>query len=307
VSGLKLRCLTRWLCVLGLIGLINGCGAKELAKPSEVRAPTRLMQSGQRAYHADRYQVATETFTSAADRADAGLNRSAAINARCWQAAALLRRGDADEALTIIDAAEAIRRSAEPGNPLPPELTSRLILLRVVALLEQGEPQAARNAMDRLAPLPSDSPVPRIDLLRGRIAVALGELDTAQQTLGQVQRASADAPAIRAELLGLRGRIASKRGRHDQAAAWFQQQARRLKRQQDHFAAAIALGQAGEAYAQADQPEQAAHHLARAGRALQAMEVLDHRWKPLLQAGLKQAKLAKRTDLAATIRRWLNP
>jgi hypothetical protein len=284
-----------------------GCASTSKVPP-ETEPYRRSMESGQRAYDRHRYASASAAFKAAASHADALLHREAGARARGWRAAALIRQGRADLALAALDAEQSL---AEAGadDALPADLRRRLILLRVVALLETGAAQPAADVVDQLPP-PTEADRRTALTIRGRAAAALEDrqsLISVIDELSVLEGGGRQPSAIeRAAILGLEARLALLDGEARRAAELFDRQSRAMVGVGDHFAAALAMGRAGQAFAEAGESAEAAARLVRAGRALQSMEVDRSRWTPWIREGLEQAERADLPALAAAARRWLD-
>ncbi len=247
---------------------------------------SRALRSGMRAYAEDRYSAAAAAFERAGDRADALLELDGGVRIRCWKAAALIRQGEIDQALATLDEAASMLQSDATGI-YPDELSRRITQLRVIGLLESRQPGAARVALDQLG-TSARQRTHRRQVLEAKVAIALGDLESARSAIEELQARQdddgEDAGSLRASLVGLKAQIAHAEGNAKLAAERFDEQAQRLLEQDDHFAAAVALGYAGRAHLEAGNVEVGNERLLRAGRALRAMKVDAARWWPLLEA-----------------------
>jgi len=293
---------------LGLLLMAwTGC-ASTSNEPSETEPYRRSMQSGQRAYDRHRYASAAAAFETAAADADALLLREAGARARGWRAAALVRQGRADDALAVLDAAQSLSE-AGADNGLPADLRRRLMLLRIVALVETGAAQAAADVVDQLPP-PTEADRRTALPIRGRVAAALEDRQSLLSVIDELsvlEGGGRQPSAIeRAAILGLEARLALLDGEPRRAAELYDRQSRAMVRAGDHFAAALAMGRAGRAYAQGGDRAEAAARLVRAGRALQSMEVDRSQWTRWIREGVEQAERADLPALAAAARRWLD-
>ena len=212
---------------------------------------------------------AVTLFRRALDRArvmdDAAEIAKAAYNV----GAALIRDGkyDAARAALLEAEAETVRSG---GN------TADVLLLEAKAAQLQDESADALALADRIVTdktlRPTDSHRLQAHVLRGEVAVELGQNDLAQAELAKATRLLGDArsPALRAGVLGLRGRIEHARHSPSKAAGLFDEQAGLLRRAALYRDMARAESRAAAAYLDAGQPVPAAERFYQAGRSFAA-------------------------------------
>jgi len=264
-------------CTLLIVLAVAGCGGQVQPEKDSAfdNGAARARRGAMQAFANHRYARAASGFRRALELAYRSDDSRAVVDARYNLAASLAELGKYDEALRMLDAAEAeLRREGRPNS-------MDIVLLRAAVNYRASQPQRAAALARQVISAPDVDPVlaARAWFLIGLIAA-----DESDRP-GLVRAMEAAGPegenaALRADRVELSGRLAGLDGRTESAIEHLGEAARTRSKAGDYRAASRALAAAGEIARQAGQSRDAARYYLRAGRSAAARgdEVTARQW-----------------------------
>ena len=264
------------LVLLVLTGLCGCASAPVPPDEAPFQDPMLVQQDGAaRAAFADgNYERAARFYELALTRARATDNGSEVAKAAYNRGACLLLLKQAEPALGCLReaSAEFARLGLDP---------SPAWLLEARAARLAGDTVAVTSLVERvLSQGRHDSIRLQAWLIRGTLAAEAGQSEAARVALKEARRRLTDDPALRAGVAGLAGLVALSEEKTADAALSFDKESAFLQRAARWPDMAESLRRAGEAYARAGQPRDAALRFFRAARSLAGQGS----WVPALQA-----------------------
>lgn len=264
------------LVMLALAGFVGCTSAPVPPDEAPFQDPMLVQQDGAaRAAFADgNYERAARFYELTLTRARATDNGSEVAKAAYNRGACLLLLKQAEPARASLReaSAEFERLGLDP---------SPAWLLEARAARLAGEREAVTSLVARvLAEGRSESVRLQAWLLRGTLAAEAGDSIAARAALKEARRRLTDDSDLRAGVASLAGLVALSEQKPAEAALSFDKEAAFLQRAARWHDMAEALRRAGEAYAQAGQPRDAALRFFRAARSLAGQG----NWVPALQS-----------------------
>lgn len=219
------------------------------------------------AFARGRYQQAANGFRRALTFAHQRDDSRAVVDARYNLAASLAQLGEYDEALQMLNAAQAeLRREGLP-------VTTDIALLRAAVSYRAGQPEDAELLAQQVRAAPDVDPalVARAWFLSGLIAADAGDRAGLARAIAALPPAGTDV-RLAADRAELTGRLEALDGQADAAVESLGAAARERSERGDYRAASRALAAAGKIAMGAGLNREAARHYLRAGRSAAALD-----------------------------------
>lgn len=241
-----------------------GCASPPAPPPDRMPDPVlvQLTSSAQAAFAVGAYDRAARFYELARARARA-MDDGVEVGKQAYNFAAclLLAGRPADARPALAEAAGEFGRWRMDSGPV--------LLLEARAARMLGLTNEADGAISRIVEMNTPKAVQsQAWLLHGQIACDAGDLKEAGKALSRARHLLDDAPALRAGVAALEGRIALLENRPADAALLFDKEASFMQRAGRYGEMADALGRAGQAYEQAGDPDAAALRYHRSARSL---------------------------------------
>ena len=248
---------------LGLAGLLVLAGCTSAPKPTPGPVDPMLAQwtqSAQQAFALRSYDRSARFYELALQRARA-MDLAPEVGKQAYNlAAALHLDGRSTEALPYVAEADGeFRRLRKDRGPV--------LLLRARAQRATGATEDARRTLDELLILGTEREVQCQGwLLVGQIEADAGHAEECEKALKRARAFLTDAPALRAGVAMLAGRLALLKDDARNASLEFDKEAEFMRRAGRFADMAQALSRAGEAFAAQGGTELAANRFYRAAR-----------------------------------------
>lgn len=288
----------QWLnvasCLVAAV-LLAGC-ATPPAKPADP-ALSRLASAGRAMFDRGSPDGAARLYVRALDKARAADDPREIGMAAYNLGACLIELEQYEEARGFLKEAELELKRADLG-------TAGVILLDAKALRLAGRYDEAVKRADAVLPAAAvgdkDSCRVQVHLLKAHIACDRGEAGWAHQEMGKAQDAleKMSDVMLEAEAAGVEGRLFLLDQAPEKAGNEFDRQAGLYRKAGKHRAMALALGRAGQAYTEANDPFHAGDRFYRSARCLFAQGD-DVGALKMLDAGLAAAEKSQDEDSIA--------